>query len=52
MNPRENLAATEPSWEFFMPEFPAELLTTYLVTPKMNRVSFNDPEAIAPLNSR
>jgi putative SOS response-associated peptidase YedK len=33
----------------FMPEFPAELLTSYPVTPKMNRESFNKPAAIAPL---
>jgi hypothetical protein len=30
--------------------FPAELLTTYPVTPKMNRASFNEPAAIAPLD--
>ena len=29
--------------------FPAELMTAYPVTPKMNKASFNDPEAIAPL---
>jgi putative SOS response-associated peptidase YedK len=34
---------------FFIPEFPADLLTSYPVTPKMNRVSFNEPEAIAPI---
>jgi len=30
-------------------DFPPELLTSYPVTPKMNRASFNDPEAIFPL---
>ena len=30
-------------------DFPPELLTIYPVTPKMNRASFNDPEAIFPL---
>jgi len=29
--------------------YPADLLTSYPVTPKMNRASFNEPEAIAPL---
>ena len=33
---------------FFNP-FPAELMTAYPVTPKMNKPSFNKPEAIAPL---
>jgi hypothetical protein len=32
-----------------MPEFPAELLTSYPVTPKMNKATFNRPEAVAPL---
>jgi putative SOS response-associated peptidase YedK len=32
-----------------VPPFPADLLTSYPVTPKMNRASFNDPIAIAPL---
>jgi putative SOS response-associated peptidase YedK len=31
------------------PLFPADLLTAYPVTPKMNRASFNQPEAIVPL---
>jgi putative SOS response-associated peptidase YedK len=34
---------------FFMPEFAAELLTSYPVTPKMNRATFNEPAAIDPL---
>jgi len=29
--------------------FPAELLTSYPVTPKMNRAFSNDPAAITPL---
>ena len=37
---------------FFMPEFAAELLTSYPVTPKMNRASFNEPAAIAPPRTR
>jgi hypothetical protein len=38
-----------PRWPYFIPEFPADLLTSYPVTPKMNRASFNSPEAAAPL---
>ena len=38
-----------PKGQFFMPEFPTELLTSYPVTPKMNRATFNEPEAILPL---
>jgi len=34
---------------YFIPELAAELLTTYPVTSKMNRASFNEPAAIAPL---
>jgi len=37
-----------PSNSFF-PPFPAEQLTSYHVTPKMNRATFNEPEAISPL---
>src|SRR5262249_33028081 len=33
---------------YVIPEFPAELLTSYPITPKMNRGSFNEPEAIQP----
>jgi putative SOS response-associated peptidase YedK len=33
---------------YFNP-FPAELMTAYPVTPKMNNARFNEPEAIAPL---
>jgi len=28
--------------------FPAELVTAYSVTPKMNNARFNEPEAIEP----
>ena len=34
---------------YFIPEFAAELLTSYAVTPKISRASFNSPEAILPL---
>jgi putative SOS response-associated peptidase YedK len=30
-------------------QFPAELMTAYPVTPRMNNARFNEPEAIAPL---
>ena len=30
------------------PPFPSELMTAYPVTPKMNKASFNTPEAIRP----
>jgi hypothetical protein len=33
----------------FVPPISAELLTSYPVTPKMNRATFNDPAAIAQL---
>jgi hypothetical protein len=36
---------------FIFPEFPSELMTAYPVTPKMNRASFNEPAAIAPLEA-
>jgi putative SOS response-associated peptidase YedK len=38
-----------PTGMFMFPRIPAELIRSYPVTPKMNRASFNDPEAIAPL---
>jgi putative SOS response-associated peptidase YedK len=38
-----------PTGMFLFPRVPAELLTTYPVTPKMNRASFNSAEAITPL---
>ena len=31
------------------PPFPAELMTAYPVSKKMNKVAFNEPEAIAPI---
>src|SRR2546421_148747 len=31
------------------PPFPSELMTAYPVSPKMNKASFNEPEAIWPL---
>jgi hypothetical protein len=34
---------------FIFPRIPAELITSYPVTPKMNRAIFNEPAAIAPL---
>jgi SOS response associated peptidase (SRAP) len=41
-----------PTGAYFLPPFPAELLTSYPVTPKMNRALFNDPEATRPLERR
>jgi len=38
-----------PTGAHFIPPFPAELLTSYPITPKIYRASFNDPEAIQPL---
>jgi len=38
-----------PSGMTIFPPFPAELMTAYPVTPKMNRASFNVPEAISPI---
>jgi hypothetical protein len=35
---------------FFNP-FPAELMIAYPVTPKMNNARFNEPLAIAPLET-
>jgi hypothetical protein len=40
----------DPTGAHFIPEIPAELLTSYPVTPKMNRATFNEPSAIAPSN--
>jgi putative SOS response-associated peptidase YedK len=36
---------------YFIAQLPAEVLTSYPVTPKMNKASFNEPAAIAPLKS-
>jgi putative SOS response-associated peptidase YedK len=38
-----------PTGMFMFYRIPAELLTSYPVTPKMNKASFNEPAAIAPL---
>jgi putative SOS response-associated peptidase YedK len=38
-----------PTGMFMFPRIPAELLTSYPVTPKMNRATFNEPQAIQPL---
>ena len=35
----------------FFNSFPAELMTSYPVTPRMNKVSFNEHEAIAPIET-
>ena len=42
------LPASPSGMHVFAP-FPAELMTAYPVTPKMNKASFNEPEATAPL---
>ena len=44
----KNWLAPNPSGMFIFPEFPSELMTTYPVTPKMSKASFNSPEAIQP----
>jgi len=38
-----------PSGAVSIPEFPAELMTAYPVTKKVNKVAFNEPEAIRPI---
>jgi putative SOS response-associated peptidase YedK len=38
-----------PSGMVVFPPFPSELLTAYAVSPKVNRATFNTPEALAPL---
>jgi putative SOS response-associated peptidase YedK len=38
-----------PGGTWIFNPFPSELFTSYPVKPKMNRASFNSPEAIAPL---
>lgn len=47
---KEWLPATPTGMTVF-PEFPAELMTAYPVTPKMNNARFNEPAAIAPLET-
>jgi putative SOS response-associated peptidase YedK len=44
---REKWLPPNPTGMFMFPRIPAELLTSYPVTPKMNRASFNEPAAIA-----
>ena len=39
----------QPSGMIVLAPFPAELMTAYPVTPKMNNARFNEPEAIKPL---
>ena len=41
--------AAQPSGMVLLPPFPAELMTAYPVTSKMNNARFNEPMAIAPL---
>jgi putative SOS response-associated peptidase YedK len=38
-----------PSGMLFIPPFPAELMMSYPVSPKINRASFDEPAAITPL---
>jgi hypothetical protein len=38
-----------PGGVTFFNAFPANLMTAYPVTPKMNNARFNDPEAIVPV---
>jgi putative SOS response-associated peptidase YedK len=45
----KNWLPPNPSGRVIFPPFPSELMTTYPVSPKMNKASFNQPEAIAPL---
>jgi hypothetical protein len=45
--PRE--APINPIGMFIFTRIPAELITSYSVAPKMNRATFNKPEAIAEL---
>ena len=39
----------QPSGMTIFPPFPAELMTAYPVTPQVNRASFNEPVAVAPI---
>jgi putative SOS response-associated peptidase YedK len=45
----KNWLPSNPSGMFVFPEFPSHLMTAYPVSPKMNKASFNHPEAITPL---
>lgn len=38
-----------PTGMFIFPRFPAELMTTYPVSPEVNKASFNEPAALLPL---
>jgi putative SOS response-associated peptidase YedK len=40
-----------PTSTFVFPDFAPELLTSYRVPPRMNRASYNEPDAIAPLEA-
>jgi putative SOS response-associated peptidase YedK len=41
--------AASPSGMLILPPYPSDLMLAYPVTPKMNKASFNEPAAIAPL---
>jgi putative SOS response-associated peptidase YedK len=45
----KNWLPPNPSGMFVSPPFPSELMTAYPVSPKVNRASFNEPEATTPL---
>jgi hypothetical protein len=46
--PKKNWFPISSSMHIFV-DFPPELLTSYPVTPKMNRATLNEPAAITPL---
>jgi len=45
----KNWLPPNPSGMVIFPEFPSELMTAYPVSPKMNKASFNQPEAKEPI---
>jgi putative SOS response-associated peptidase YedK len=45
----KNWLPPNPSGMFIFPEFPSDQMTAYPVTPKKNKASFNQPQAIAGL---
>jgi putative SOS response-associated peptidase YedK len=45
-NTEKSWLPATPTGMTIFPPFPAELMTAYPVTPKMNKASFNEPEAI------
>jgi putative SOS response-associated peptidase YedK len=45
----KNWLPPNPSGMVIFPPFASDLMTAYPVSPKMNKASFNQPEAIAPL---